>query len=389
MYIKKRVLIISAIVLVLITTFLTIGFLNPFGYSNIDDFIHFSQLVRLTDTMFYQELDREELLRGAVKGMTEMTEDPYTGYLWGDDAKEYMEEVEGTYYGIGVYIENNIEDNTIEVVSAIAGSPAEEVGLTTGDKILKVNGIGYTGQEINEATSVMRGEAETEVTLTILQKSSGKTMEVVVERREITIQSVTGEMLTETVGKIDVSQFNTGSGEQFQKTFGELKKSGMEALILDLRNNPGGLIDEAVEIVDVFLKEGKVIVYTEDRNREREYYRATGSAEEISVVVLTNQGSASASEIVTGALKDYGVGYQIGEKTYGKGVVQGVYNTGELEILSLTVAQYFTPEGECIHEKGIKPDLEIPMDIEKYRNLTNLAPEDDEQIQAALEYLNS
>lgn len=388
MYIKKPVLIVGAILLVVLTVWLTLGFVNPFGFENLGDFLHFSQVVQLVDQYYYEEPDREELLHGALGGMASAIEDPYTGYLWGNDAREYMEEVEGSYYGVGLYIENHTEDDTIEVVSAIAGSPAEEAGLTTGDKILKINGVSYTGMQISEAASAMRGTGGTEVTLTIQKGKSGKTKDVVLVRREIELESVTGEMLTDTIGRMNITQFNTGSASKFLELYENLKAQGMKSLVIDLRNNPGGLVEEAVEIANLFIEEEQVIVYTQDRSGNRENYTAVGETEKIPVVLLTNQGSASASEILTGALKDYGVGYQIGETTYGKGVVQGVYQTGEDEVLSVTVARYFTPKGVCIHEKGIAPDEEIPMEIEKYRNLTDLKAEDDEQLQAAIKHLD-
>ncbi len=387
MYIKKPVLIICAILLIALTVCLTLGFVNPFGFDALDDFLRFSSVVRVIDQNYYEEPDREELLHGALSGVAQVVEDPYTGYLWGDDAIEYMEDIEGSYHGIGIYIENNPEDNTIEIVSAIAGTPAEKAGLTTGDKILKIDGVSYMGQQISEATTVMRGPAGTNVTLTILRKDSGTTKDFILTRQEIEIQCVTGGMLTETIGRINITQFNTGTATQFFDLYQSLKEKGMQSLIMDLRNNPGGLMEEAVEIANLFVEEGKVIVYTEDRFGNKEEYTAVGEAEKMSIVLLTNQGSASASEVLTGALKDYGVGYQIGEKTYGKGVVQGVYQTGEDAILSVTVARYFTPKGVCIHEKGIAPDEEISMDVEKYRNLTKLAPKEDEHLQAAMEYL--
>ncbi len=386
MYIKKSVLVLIAVLLIITTSVLVLGAINPFGFDRVTEFIRFTRVMKLVDSNFYKEVDRTQLFNGAVAGMTAELEDPYSGFLWGEDARKYMEEINGSYCGVGIYIENNIEEDTIQVVSAIAGSPAEEAGLTTGDKILKVDGTDYSGQEINEATAVMRGEEGKEVTLTILKKD-GSVQDITLKRREIEIPSVAGEMLTDTVGRINLSQFTEGCGEKFREMYEKFQKEGMEALILDLRNNPGGLVDEAVSIAGLFVEKGELIVYTEDRYGYREEYRSNKDGKEFPLVILTNQGSASASEILTGALKDHGVGYQIGEKTYGKGVVQSVYNIGELEILSLTIARYFTPDGECIHEKGIEPDQEIVMDVEKYQTLSNLDPEEDQQLQAALQYL--
>ncbi len=388
MYIKKSIAIVCVILLIALTACLTLGFMNPFGFAHLDDFFHFSYVLRLIDQNYYQETSGEELFHGALSGAAEVVNDPYTGYLWGEEAKDYMEKMEGDYQGIGITVENHTEDNTIEIVSALAGTPAAEAGLHTGDKILKIDGVSYTGEQLNEAVSALRGENGTDVTLTILKKSNGKTKEVLLTRQDIKIQTVTGTMLTDTIARISILQFTEGTAESFQKLYEEFKKKGMQSLILDLRNNPGGLLEEAVGVANHFVEDGQLIVYTEDRYGNREEYHGTGEAETIPIVLLTNLGSASASEVLTGALKDYGIGYQIGEKTYGKGVVQGVYATGESEVLSVTMSRYFTPKGSCIHESGISPDEEILMDLDKYRRLPDLPAEEDEQLQAAIKYLS-
>ncbi len=388
MYFKKSTLAIGIVLLVVVTVVLTIGALNPFGLRNLDDFIQFSYVTRLVNQNYLHEPNRENLMSGAIAGMVSEIKDPYSAYVWGKDAEAYLEKVNGSYCGVGITIENNTEDDTIQVVNTIPGGPAEKAGIESGDKILMIDGEAFYGRTMSEAQTVIRGEAETEVTLTIRRAKDGETVEVPLVRQEIEIPSVTGSMVTDTVGRINLSQFIRGSAEKFSETYEELKKSGMKSLIIDLRNNPGGLLNEVLDISGLFIDEGKLVVYTEDRYGKRENYYAKGSAEQIPIVVLTNNHSASASEILTGALKDYDIAYQIGERTYGKGVVQSVFMTGRDELMTLTVSQYFTPKGVCIHEKGIEPDLEIAMDTEKYQNLDALAVEEDEQLQAALEYLS-
>lgn len=388
MYIKKSVLVIGAIILILVTAVLTIGAVNPFGFTAIGDLIHFTYVSRLIDHSYYEDVDSDTYMNTALQGIAAATGDPYTGYLWGDEADAYMETLEGNYQGIGIYIENNTEDNTVTVVSAIAGTPAEEAGITTGDKILKIDGESYTGQQINEAANRMRGTEGSEVVVTVQRSATGVTEDLTLTRKAIEIPNVTSGMITDCIGKIYISQFTEDASQKFAEAYQKLTDQGMTKLIIDLRNNPGGLVDEAAKIANMFVEDGHVLVYTLDKSGNRVDYPATGEAAKIPIVILTNGGSASASEILTGALKDYGIAYQIGEKTYGKGVVQGVYDLGKDRILSVTTARYYTPKGVCIHGKGIAPDMELSMDAEKYMRLSALAPEDDEQLKAAVDYLS-
>lgn len=386
MYIKKSVLIVSAIVLIIATATLTIGIVNPFGFTAWGEFFQFSVISRLIQGKYYEDVDKETIANTAIEGVAVATGDPYTRYLWGESAKEYMEDIAGNYCGIGIYIENDANDNTISIVSPIAGTPAEEAGLVTGDKILAVNGTSFTGQEINDAVAQMRGEEGTAVTITVLRKSTGETEDIELTRKEIEIPSVESEMLTDTVACIRITQFTTNTSDLFLEAYTKHQNEGMKKLILDLRNNPGGLMMEAAEIANMFIEDEKVIVYTLDKDENRVNYPATGPAESIPMVVLTNQGSASASEVLTGALKDYDIAHHIGEKTYGKGVVQGVYETGKDSVLSVTIARYYTPNGVCIHGDGIEPDEVVSMDVEKYVRLSELALNEDEQMQRALAY---
>ncbi len=387
MYIKKPVLILSTIVLIIATAILTIGVVNPFGFTAWGEFFQFSVISKLIQENYYKDVDINTVANTAIEGVAFATGDPYTRYLWGESATEYMEGIEGNYCGIGIYIENDTDDNVIAIVSPIAGSPAEEAGLMTGDKILAVNGTSFTGQEMNDAVSMMRGEAGTSVTVTVLRKATGETEDFELVRQEIEIPSVESQMLGDGVVCIRITQFTTNTADLFADAYAKHKADGMKKLVLDLRNNPGGLMMEAAEIANMFIEDEKIIVYTMDKDGNRVNYPATGPAERIPMVVLTNQGSASASEILTGALKDYGVAYHMGEKTYGKGVVQSVIEAGKEAVLSVTVAQYYTPNGVCIHGDGIEPDEVIPMDIEKYAQLSELTLQEDVQMQRAIEYL--
>lgn len=385
MYIKKPILVIGVIVLILTTVFLTIGAVNPFGFTAFRDLLHFQYVSRVIMDTYYEDISPNSYMQYALEGMANGTEDPYTTYLWGEKALEYKEKIHGNYKGIGVRVICNVEDDTIEVVSVVPGSPAESAEIAAGDKILKVDGEAFTGLQLDEAVSKIRGAGDTEVLLTILKKKSGDTVEISLKRQEFDINVVSGRMLQNDIGMIKIEEFTDDSATKFKEKYDELKNNGMKKLILDLRNNPGGLLDEAVDIADIFLEEGNVVVYTLDRDENKKEYFASGTKEEIPLVILTNNGSASASEVVTGCLKDYGIAYHIGEKTYGKGVVQGVFETGGETLLSVTVSRYYTPNGTCIHKTGIVPDLEVS--LPEMQNSNNLSAEEDAQLQAAIQYL--
>ena len=388
MYIKKSVLVTCSILLIIVTAVLTVGVVNPFGFTNVAEFIKFSYVARLTESTYYEDISPTEYMNLALTGLAAAPGDPYTRYLFDQDAQEYAEDLSGSYQGIGLYIENDTEDNTVTVISAIAGTPAEEAGLVTGDKILKIEGEPITGEQITEASSKMRGLAGSTVKIEVLKAATGETVELEVERRNIKLQSVTSQMVTDKIGRLSISQFIVGTSSEFNTKYSELVAQGMEALVLDLRNNPGGYLEEAVKIANDFIDDGNVIVYTLDKRGQRENYNATGQALEMPIVILTNGGSASASEVVSGALKDYDIATLIGEKTYGKGIVQSVYQIGKDSMLSVTSAKYYTPNGVCIHGEGIAPDIEVPMELEKYAKLSQLSFEEDDQLKAAVDYLN-
>ena len=266
---------------------------------------------------------------------------------------------------------------------------AEKVGLVSGDKILKVAGVSYTGEQINEAVRNMKGQTGTTVDIEVLKAESGETVSLTVERQHINVKTVKSKIIDGTnIGYISISQFIESTGDDFNKALSKLTSDGAKSLVLDLRNNPGGYIEAAVDVASNFVKSGEDVVYTLDKKGNREDYKSNGKQYYIPVTVLINQGSASASEIVTGALKDYGLAHVIGEKSYGKGIVQSVFGLSD-GIVSVTIARYYTPNGTCIHKLGIEPDETVPMELNKYANLDNLTLEEDEQLSAAVNYLNS
>ncbi len=389
MYIKKSRLVIGAIILVIITAVISVSMVNPFGFTRLGDFLKFSYTSKLIDAAYYEEIDQSEAANMAIAGVAASTGDPYTNYLWGDMATDYISQVEGNYCGVGLYIEYDIEKNLISVVSAIAGGPAEAAGITTGDKILKIDGEVYAGSQLSEAAAYMKGEENTDVVLTVRRAKDGCEEDITLTRRHIELASVSGKMLDNNIGVLSLTQFLENSAEQFNQEYESLKTQGMTSLIIDLRNNPGGLLDQAIEISSMFVPSGEVITYTLDKYGDKEEYLSDNDGDIIDMptVVLLNEGSASASEVLTGVLRDYEIADIIGGKSYGKGIVQSVFALGEEEVLSVTVARYYTPDGICIHGKGITPDIEVPMDIEKSARISSLAPYDDEQLLAAIEHL--
>ena len=235
----------------------------------------------------------------------------------------------------------------------------------------------------------MKGQTGTTVDIEVLKAESGETVSLTVERQHINVKTVKSKIIDGTnIGYISISQFIESTCDDFNKALSKLTSDGAKSLVLDLRNNPGGYIEAAVDVASNFVKSGEDVVYTLDKKGNREDYKSNGKQYYIPVTVLINQGSASASEIVTGALKDYGLAHVIGEKSYGKGIVQSVFGLGD-GIVSVTIARYYTPNGTCIHKLGIEPDETVPMELNKYANLDNLTLEEDEQLSAAVNYLNS
>lgn len=389
MYIKKRIIIIWSAVLIVASSALTIAAVNPFGISNIDDFLRFTQIGKLIRSEYYEDVSGEDYANGAIAGFAYASGDNYTGYLYGDTAKEYLEDSTGAYDGIGVSITADEEDNTIEIVSVMQGTPAEAAGLKVGDKILKIDGAQYNGEQIDEASRVMRGLDGTTVEIEVRRASTDVVETMTVERKHIETDSVTSKMLDENIGYIAISQFIDKTDDDFKAEFDALKAEGMTSLVLDLRNNPGGYVESAVAIASNFVESGKTVAYTLNKAGDRVDYTAEGDTTEIPIAILINGNSASASELLTGCLKDYGLAYVIGEQSFGKGIVQSVYTFSNESVLSVTTDRYYTPNGVCIHGSGISPDEVIPMDEEKYARINSLTIDEDEQLLAAMNHLKN
>lgn len=338
---------------------------------------------------FLGEVDTDKLLDGQLKGMFEALGDPYSTYMTVDEFKSFTEETEGVYGGIGVVVTPG-EDNLITVVSPIEDMPGERAGIKPGDKIIKVDGEEFTADKMDEAVKKMKGKPKTSVTITILRTDkdgNNQQIDLKIIREQIRLQTVKSDVIEGNIGYIKITSFDELTYKDFKKHLNSLMDRNISGLILDLRNNPGGLLDVCVDIADELLGEG-IIVYTETKNGEKQYEYSDKKHVDIPLVVLVNEGSASASEILAGAIKDHNRGILLGNKTFGKGIVQRIRQLKDGSGFKLTVSEYFTPNGVNIHGIGIEPDVKVdlPDDIEQI-GIENL--EGDTQLQAAIEEIKN
>lgn len=330
------------------------------------------------------EIDDETLIEGAIKGYVSALGDPYTTYYTKEEMDELMEETTGNYVGIGIYMTLDLENNAIYVVKPMEGSPAEEAGIKAGDLITKVDGIEYSGEELDQASNAIKGKEETKVKLEIL--SNGQTREIEVERRKIIVSHIV-EKKFDNIGYLLIEDFDGGCADEFEEKYKELEKQGIDRLIIDLRNNGGGVVNEAVDIADMLLEKDKTILITKDKKGNEEVKKCDNEASiTMPVVVLTNGYSASASEILVGALKDNERATIVGTKTYGKGVIQEVDRLNDGSGLKITIEEYYTPNRDKINKVGIKPDEEIELSSEIIEKGT-YTDEEDNQLQKAIEII--
>lgn len=338
---------------------------------------------------YLRDVDEEKFIDGQLKGVLQSLEDPYSVYMNEEEFSSLMQQTSGTYGGIGVVVTPG-EDNLITVVSPIEGTPGERAGIKSGDKIIKVDGIEFMAENMDKAVKIMKGEPNTTVTLTIVRKDKqGKNemLDLEIVREEIRLITVKSSIIDDDIGYIKITSFDELTYDDFMTELKKLQTRDIKGLIIDLRNNPGGLLDVTAKIADELLGEGD-IVYTQTKDGKREYLKSGKSQVDYPLAVLVNGGSASASEILSGAIKDHERGTLIGTTTYGKGVVQRIKDLKDGSGLKLTISEYFTPNGTNIHGIGIEPDivLELPEDIEEI-GVDNL--KEDNQLQKALEVLKT
>lgn len=321
-------------------------------------------LKSLIDNNFLFDYKEEDLYEGSLKGMFANLGDPYTQYYSKDEFSKLMETLDGRYKGIGVLVQAS-KEGFIKVVQVFDGSPASEAGLKEGDYIIKVEGKEYSADQMEEAVAIMKGEEDTNVKITVRRmKEDGKNFEDIdmdVARRDVKVDTIDESLLgirDKKIGYIHIKSFDDVTGEDFEDSYKKLKEAGMEGLVLDLRNNPGGSLDVCLDIADKFLDKG-VIVTTEDKNGEVITEESDEEKDDIPMTVLVNENSASASEILSGALKDIDRAKIIGKKTFGKGIVQKLFPLEDGSGAKITISEYHTPSGAKINKVGVEPDIEV------------------------------
>lgn len=348
-----------------------------------------SMLASMLDKYYVEEIDFNDIEEGIYKGMVSAVGDPYTSYLTADELTSLLEDSEGEFSGIGVEVMLDYEAMTITVVSPIDGGPAANAGILPGDSIIAVDGQKVADMEsLNFAIDKkIKGIIGESVKITVFREQTGQTIDFDIIRDKIDVITVSGEILESGVGYIKLSHFSANTYDQFVETYESLKQQGMKGLILDLRNNPGGLVTSVEKIGDYILPEG-ILVYTIDKEGNRFDYNSDSNAIDIPITLLVNGGSASASEILSGAIQDTGFGKLVGTQTYGKGLVQGVYPLVDGSGIKITTEKYYTPNGVCIQGEGITPDyvVELPEEASMQYYVDR---EMDTQLDKAIEIIKS
>ncbi len=307
---------------------------------------------------YYGDFEKEDIYNSIYSGVMESLNDPYSVYYTPEEYKDMQVSTSGTYYGIGAGVSQDLTTMEVTITKVYRGTPSEEAGLKNGDQIISVEGIEATSVEVSELVQHIRGEAGTTVHMVIYRPSTEETLEFDVERRHVELPSIEGEMLEDGIGYIQITEFQDKTDEQFEVMVKQLQKQGAKGLIIDVRANPGGLLTTVVNLLDQVLPEG-LLVYVEDKYGNRDEYTSDAACLDMPIVVLTDEHSASASEIFAGAMKDYEYATLVGKTTYGKGIVQNVIPLSDGDALKITVAKYFTPKGNDIHQIGVVPDVEV------------------------------
>lgn len=371
--------IIAVLLIAIISSISTLGLIyyalgfNEQGFSNLMRFI---TAYRFIETKYVNDTDDVKLIDGAIDGMVKSLNDPHSNYLSPKMYKTLMEQTEGSFAGIGVVMGMDNEQK-IHIVGIMENSPGQKAGLQEGDEILAVDEVPVTQMAFDEVAAHVRGQAGTDVVLTIMRDNANQ--DITITRDNIKLKTVGHKMLDNNIGYIQIVSFSEDTANEFNEAYNDLKNQGMKALVLDLRNNPGGLLTTCVEIAKKLVPKGEIVSIV-DKQGNKETYSSSLEAPEYPLVVLINKNSASASEILSGAIQDTKAGTIIGNTSYGKGSVQTILPMFEDDAVKLTIAKYYTPSGRSIDGTGITPDIEINLD----ENATS-----DTQLDKALEILKA
>ena len=376
-----------------ILTVLAGGGIKAVQYCRSDEILSdlaFTQKIKYLENMideeYLGEISTDKLEEGVYAGLIYGLGDVYSRYYTKDEYEQESVTTEGSYVGIGVAMQKYTAGG-VQIVECYKGSTAEEAGVKVDDVITAINGEDITDTELQDVVSMIKDNEDKDVVLTV-QRKGEDTQEITVKVSNVELPSVFGEMLDENTGYIQITEFKGVTVEQYEEVFADLKEQGMERLVVDLRDNPGGLLNVVCDILRDILPEG-LIVYTEDKNGNRSEETCDGKNPlDMPLAVLVNGNSASASEIFAGAVKDYGIGTIVGPTTYGKGVVQSIRQLSDGSAVKLTIANYYTPKGNSINKTGIRPDVEVELSPELL-NQEEITHEEDNQLQAALNSLNT
>ena len=400
---KKSYQVYRTIMIIALTAFITFLITTIIGYNYItngngklmllgtdveeEDISTLLQTYKeLINKYYLGEVNEEDLKEGAIRGYIEGLGDPYTEYISKEEMEEYMQDTLGNYVGIGIYMATNTKNGHIVILATMKGSPAETAGLKPGDEIIKVDDEDCTTKNSTEVSNKIKGEEGTTVKLEVLRDD--ETLNFEVKRENIKVNPVEGKVISDNIGYIKFTSFDETTAEDFKNTYEDLSKQNIKSLIIDLRNNGGGLVDQAVDIADYFLEKGQAVIKDIDNNgNKKAEISENNPIINMPVVILTNENTASASEILAGSLKDYGKATIVGTTTYGKGVIQQILTLNDGSGLKITTEEYQTPNHNKIHEVGIEPNVKVELPEELQEQVT--IPEDkDTQLQKAIEILN-
>lgn len=337
----------------------------------------------ILDKTYVGEVDKKDIENGLFTGMLYGVGDRYTSYMSSEDFSKFMQTREGTYVGIGTVVTPG-DDGSVIIVSPFYGSPAYNAGLLPGDSIREIDGIDIRDQSLTASIDMIQGPVGTTVSLNVYRQLEDRSFDVDIVREQIVTPTVSYEMLEDNIGFIRITAFERITYDQFMEAYESLVEQGMEGLIIDVRNNPGGLLDVVVDITNELVPEG-IIVYTEDTNGNRRVQYSDDKQIEVPLAILINGNSASASEVLAGAIKDHGVGVLVGEQSFGKGLVQDVFPLPDGSAIKVTIATYYTPNGISIHGEGLTPTHIVPMDASLSARINTLSFEEDIQLQKAYE----
>ena len=390
-YKALMLIILTAVITFIITT---VGVYKTLGNSNVK-YVTASSTSTIGSTLEYYkkfieehyigQIDDDTMLESAIKGYFEGIGDKYSEYITKEEMQDYMADATGKYVGIGVYIANNTQTNKIVILAPMEGSPAEEAGLKAGDIILKIDGEEYAGEDLTAASNKLKAEEGTKVKIEILRGE--ETLEFEVERKSIKVNHIESKVLENNIGYISISSFDDGTYEEFVEKYNGLKEQNIKSLVIDLRNNGGGIVDEATNIADMFVEKGKTLLITTQKNGPEENTESKKDKEiDLPVVILVNENTASASEILTVALKENLDNVKVvGTTTYGKGVIQSIFTLKDGSGIKLTTNEYFSPNHNTINKVGITPDYEV--ELPEGKTAYTVEDGEDTQLNKAIELL--